>query len=103
MERERVRDELAQRVAATSVEEVAREVGVATMTLHRFVVGEVEQPRSTAWDRMVAAVVRRDGVAADEAAGVLTAVRRLRVVLDQLEHEARIVAGGHATPEDATD
>jgi hypothetical protein len=100
MERDYVRDQLAKRVAATSVEQVARDVGVATMTLQRFVIGEVVQPRSPAWDRMVAAVVRPDGIGADEVRGVLTAVRRLRLALDQLEHEARAMVSaapeGHA-------
>lgn len=91
MNREEVRTELARRVAATSVEQVAREVGVPTMTLWRFVAGEVEQPRDPAWGLMVAAVERRGGITAAEAPGVLTAVRRLRALLDQLEHEARAV------------
>lgn len=93
MDRDEVRRRLAARVAATSVEQVAREAGVATMTLHRFVAGDVDQPREPAWSRMATLAGGASGVTAAEAAGVLAAVRRLRLALDQLEHEARSVAG----------
>jgi hypothetical protein len=107
MDLEYVRAQLAQRVAATNVEQVGREVGVATMTLYRFVAGLTEQPRDPAWSLMCAAVARRGIVSPDESSGVLVAVRRMRVLLDQLAHEAHAVGldpvAPHPTPEAAAE